>query len=38
MNLFADEIEQTSIDRIRKFAKIAKAMELSILLLSAVWR
>ena len=30
MNLFADEIEQTSIDRIRKFAKIAKAMEFEI--------
>lgn len=26
MNLFAEEIEQTAIERIQKFSKIAKAM------------
>lgn len=32
MNIFADEIEQQAIERIRKFAKIAKAMEFDVCL------
>ena len=38
MNLFAEEIEQTAIERIQKFSKIAKAMGnlTSITLLKAI--
>lgn len=32
MNIFSDEIEQQAIQRIQKFAKIAKAMEFDICL------
>ena len=30
MNLFNEEIEQQAIERIQKFAKIAKAMDLEV--------